>query len=195
MIKIHITEKASRYLLKLTQRPENQGKSLYLKAHDPETPYAEACLEFMEIGPKHADDFLLGFEGFSIFVNRESKEYLDDATIDIKQKELRAELHIETPHLKPLSMVDENAPLFDRVAWVIETDINPSLASHGGAVRLVEITEDGIVKLQFAGGCQGCDMADVTLKQGITATLMEKFSEINDVEDITNHADGVNPYF
>jgi Fe/S biogenesis protein NfuA len=78
---------------------------------------------------------------------------------------------------------------------LLETEINPSLASHGGRVTLVEVTEKMEVVLQFGGGCQGCGMADVTLKQGIEQTLTRNIPEITAVLDSTDHQSGQNPYY
>jgi Fe/S biogenesis protein NfuA len=194
MINITITEEAKAHLKKLLQNKENKGKELYLTALDPETPYAEAGLSFVEIGPEHTEDFIVGFEDFRVFIDRKSKDYIEGATIELKEENLQKELLVDAPNLKPLMAFDENASLFERVHWIIETEINPSLASHGGMVQLIEITDDGIVKLQFGGGCQGCGMADMTLTQGITATLMERFPEINDIEDVTDHDAGSSPF-
>ena len=69
------------------------------------------------------------------------------------------------------------------------------LASHGGEVSLVEFTEDSDVILQFGGGCQGCGMVDVTLKEGIEKTLTEKVPELKGVRDITDHSNNENAYY
>jgi len=88
-----------------------------------------------------------------------------------------------------------NAPLAERVAWLLDTDINPKLAAHGGQVALVEITAAREVVLQFGGGCHGCGMVDVTLKEGIEKSLKEQFPEVSGVLDATDHATGENPYY
>jgi Fe/S biogenesis protein NfuA len=77
---------------------------------------------------------------------------------------------------------------------VIDSDINPSLAGHGGHISLIEIIDDSIVVLQFGGGCHGCGMANVTLKQGIEKRLKEKFPQIVEIRDVTDHTTGTNPY-
>ena len=78
---------------------------------------------------------------------------------------------------------------------MLETEINPALAAHGGRVGLVEITEEKQAVLQFGGGCHGCGMADVTLKQGIEQTLTQRIPEITGVLDATDHRSGKNPYY
>ena len=76
----------------------------------------------------------------------------------------------------------------------LEEKINPAVQSHGGFVELVAI-EDGTAYLRFGGGCQGCGMINVTLKQGVEKVLFEDVPEIKKVMDITDHASGDNPYY
>jgi len=84
--------------------------------------------------------------------------------------------------------------LFDRVDEIFREQVNPAIASHGGRVDLIDI-EDGIVVVRMMGGCQGCGMANATLRNGIEATLKRLIPEITGVRDITDHASGTNPYY
>ncbi len=77
---------------------------------------------------------------------------------------------------------------------MIDSEVNPSLAAHGGRVSLVSIESDGVVVLRFGGGCHGCGMVDVTLRDGIERTLRQRFAEITGVRDATDHSCGTNPY-
>ena len=88
---------------------------------------------------------------------------------------------------------DDDA-LYDRVADLFERDVNPMVARHGGRVELIDV-QDAVVMVRMAGGCQGCGMADVTLRQGIEAMLHQHVPEVKGVVDITDHAAGSNPYF
>ena len=78
---------------------------------------------------------------------------------------------------------------------MLETEVNPQLANHGGQVSLVEVTAEGIAVLQFGGGCNGCSMIDVTLKEGIEKEMIAKFDEITGVADITDHKAGDHSYY
>jgi len=80
------------------------------------------------------------------------------------------------------------------VQQVFDTQINPAIAAHGGFVQLLDV-KDGVAYVQLGGGCQGCGMADVTLKQGIVVAVKEAVPEIREVVDSTDHASGANPYF
>jgi NFU1 iron-sulfur cluster scaffold homolog, mitochondrial len=88
---------------------------------------------------------------------------------------------------------DDDA-LYDRVADLFERDVNPMVARHGGRVELIDV-QDAVVMVRMAGGCQGCGMADVTLRQGIEAMLHQHVPEVKGVVDITDHTAGSNPYF
>ena len=88
--------------------------------------------------------------------------------------------------------VDDDA-LYDRVADLFETQVNPMVARHGGRIELIDV-QDAIVLLRMSGGCQGCGMADVTLRQGIEAMLRQEVPEVQGITDITDHASGSNPY-
>jgi Fe-S cluster biogenesis protein NfuA len=84
--------------------------------------------------------------------------------------------------------------LYERVADLFERQVNPMVAGHGGRVELIDV-QDAVVMVRMAGGCQGCGMADVTLRQGIEAMLQQEIPEVKGIVDITDHAAGSNPYF
>ena len=77
---------------------------------------------------------------------------------------------------------------------VLDQEINPAIASHGGHAELVAV-EGSIAYLRLSGGCQGCGMAAVTLSQGIEVAILDSIPEITEVIDVTDHATGENPYY
>ncbi len=89
---------------------------------------------------------------------------------------------------------DLDSPLAKKVQAVIDTDINPGVASHGGFVELMDVQEDKAY-VRLGGGCQGCGMVNVTLKQGIEKRIRQAIPEISQVIDTTDHAGGTNPYY
>ena len=91
------------------------------------------------------------------------------------------------------SAVNDDA-LYERVAQVFDEQVNPMVARHGGRVELIDVQE-GVVMLRMGGGCQGCGMADVTLRQGIEGMLGQLVPEVRGIVDITDHTTGANPYF
>lgn len=92
----------------------------------------------------------------------------------------------------PVSSEDDER-LYGRVADLFEAEINPAVARHGGVVELIDV-QDALVLLRMGGGCQGCGMADVTLRQGIEVLLKERVPEIRGIVDVTDHSAGTNPY-
>lgn len=80
------------------------------------------------------------------------------------------------------------------VQSILDNEINPGVASHGGNVRLIDVTEH-TAYVEFGGGCHGCGMVDVTLKQGVETRIMEAVPSIIAVLDVTDHAEGANPYY
>ncbi|MGH7569997.1 MAG: NifU family protein [Gemmatimonadales bacterium] len=84
--------------------------------------------------------------------------------------------------------------LYERVSELFDHDVNPMVARHGGRVELIDV-QDAVVMLRMMGGCQGCGMADVTLRQGIEGLLQQHVPEVRGIVDITDHASGSNPYF
>jgi Fe/S biogenesis protein NfuA len=87
----------------------------------------------------------------------------------------------------------EDSRLRVKIQDLLDTAINPAVAGHGGVVSLVDV-KDKMVYLQMGGGCQGCGMVDVTLKQGIETMIREELPEVVEILDVTDHAAGQNPY-
>jgi len=109
---------------------------------------------------------------------------------------IRAALASGAPAVAPkvaAAAVDDDG-LYERVAALFEQQVNPMVARHGGHVELIDV-QDAVVMLRMGGGCQGCGMADVTLRQGIEGMLAQHVPEVRGIVDITDHAQGANPYF
>ena len=191
---ISISETAQNYFSRLIEQQDEDGLGLRLSVNHAGTPGASCDLQFCPEGQSMPDDSVLEFSGFSMFVAKASEQWLDKAEIDFEEDDTGGQLTIKAPGIKG-SEPAADASLEDRVAWLLETEINPALASHGGRVALVEITDAKEVILQFGGGCHGCGMADVTLKQGIEQTITRQIPEITAVKDATDHQSGTNPYY
>ena len=190
---ITITPAARDYFSTLLDKQE-EGTHLRICIHNPGTPSAEVDLTFCPAGHEQSDDRSLDCEAFVLYIDSASEQALDGAMIDFEANDMGGELTIRAPGLKG-RRPDAEAPLAERVNWVIQERINPMVASHGGQVGLVDITDDKDVVLQFGGGCQGCGMVSVTLKQGVETTMKQEVPEIRSVLDATDHASGKNPYY
>ena len=96
-------------------------------------------------------------------------------------------------HPTPAVWKEPDALIREKVQQLLDTAINPAVAGHGGVVTLFDVRER-MVYLHMGGGCQGCGMADVTLKQGIETMIREEVPEVVEILDVTDHAAGQNPY-
>ncbi len=190
---INITESAQAYFRHLLKTQGGDAVGIRVSAVHPGTPRADARLEFCENGDLLGDEWSLECEGFTLYVDAPSVPFLDGADIDYVTTGAASQLTIKAPRIKGEAPKGD-ASLVERVRWLLESEINPQLASHKGQVSLEEITADGVVRLRFGGGCHGCGMADVTLKQGIEKTLMARIPEITAVRDATDHTTGEAPY-
>jgi Fe/S biogenesis protein NfuA len=190
---IQISESAQSHFRRLIEREALPGLGVRLSAVHPGTPTADVRLEFAEPGDLQGDEWAVDCEGFTLWLDAGSVRYLDGAEIDYTQQATGGQLQIRAPKIKGAAP-DASASLVERVQWVVEHEINPQLAQHRGHVSVQEVTADGVVILGFGGGCHGCGMADVTLKQGIEKTLLEKVPGVTAVRDATDHASGTAPY-
>ncbi len=139
-------------------------------------------------------DHVFDAGGFEIVVPGESAELLEGATVDWVETMGGSGFKIENPNLQPIGLDAPTGGLADQVRHVIDLQVNPSIAAHGGEINLVDV-RDSVVYLEMSGGCQGCGMAAATLSQGVRRILMEALPQITDIHDVTNHAAGANPYY
>ena len=190
---IQISEAAQAHFRKLLQREAIPGLGVRLSAQHPGTPRADVRLEFAGGEELSGDEWAIDCEGFTLWLDAASVPFLDGAEIDYATLATGGQLQIRAPKIKGLAPA-ESASLVERVRWVVENEINPQLAMHKGHVTLTEVTADGIVVLNFGGGCHGCSMVDVTLKQGVEKALLEKVPGVTGVRDATDHATGSAPY-
>ncbi len=191
---ITISENAQQHFGKLlAQQPE--GTNIRVFVVNPGTQNAECGVSYCPPEAVEASDTEIKLELFSAFIDELSLPFLEDAEIDFVTDKMGSQLTLKAPNAK-VRKVSDDAPLMERVDYVIQTQVNPQLAGHGGHVSLSEITEDGVAILQFGGGCNGCSMVDVTLKEGIEKELLAQFAgELTGVRDVTEHARGEHSYY
>ncbi|MGH7557425.1 MAG: NifU family protein [Gemmatimonadota bacterium] len=138
--------------------------------------------------------------GFTLVIDPDSADRLRGTRIDYRETLVERGFRFDNPNASPGPALprgerpDLQGRLPDRVRMLLDSEINPAIAAHGGHVRLVDV-RDGRVYLAFGGGCHGCGMVDVTLKQGIERRIREAVPEVAEVIDTTDHSTGENPYF
>ena len=191
---ITISDAAQAHFRKLLDQQE-EGTHIRIFVVNPGTPSAECGVSYCPPNAVEDTDTKVDFQQFSAFIDDISLPFLDEAEIDYVTDTMGAQLTMKAPNAK-MKKVSDDAPFIERLDYVIQTQINPQLASHGGRVTLIEVTEDKYAILQFGGGCNGCSMVDVTLKEGIEKQLLALFSEeLVGVKDVTEHQHGEHSYY
>ena len=194
MSAIKITKSAEGYLLELLEKQESDTIGVKVFVSDPGSPRAETCIAYCKNDDDISEYELREDLSFKLYLEKKSLSFIEDAIVDYSPDKFGGTLTIKAPNAKVPS-VSEDASLEERVNYLLYTEINPSLASHGGEVSLVEIMNEETAVLQFGGGCQGCGMVDVTLKDGVEKALIEGIPELKGITDVTDHSYKENAYY
>ena len=191
---INITRSAEEYLAKLIQDKNETDLSIRIFISDPGTPKAETCLAYCKPDESMPDDIIVNLELINVNLEKRSMPFLKDCEVNFDNDTFGGQLTIKAPNAR-VPNISPDSPVEDRINYVIYNEINPMLESHGGEVSLVEFNNENIAVLQFGGGCQGCGMVDLTLKDGIEKTLVEQIPEVKAVKDTTDHSVNDNAYY
>ena len=200
--KFHIGDGAVDKILELKdQEPGDKDYALFLQidgAHGNQYTYD---LSFLDIDAIKSDDKRLDFKNLPVVIANKDIENFNGASLELSEDPDTPGLTMDNPNTpspamfgNPEDLPELKGELAEKVQQVLENQINPAIASHGGAAQLIGV-EGNDIYLRLGGGCQGCGMAQVTLTQGIEASLREAVPEIGNIIDATDHAAGENPYF
>jgi Fe/S biogenesis protein NfuA len=188
---ITVTEAAKKEVVNLIRNQESAIVGVRVKAEAVSPLQASYRLAFIADGQEEEDDVVTPFDGFNIYVDQESAPYAEDIILDYVDSLMGRGFKIENPNKVPSHLKGTTA---EKIQNIIDEKINPSVASHGGHISLIDV-KDNRAYIQFGGGCQGCGMVDVTLKQGVEVLIKEAVPEIEEILDVTEHAGGTNPYY
>ena len=154
-------------------------------------------VELTELSPEEeplrdtVSHFFTEYESFLIIVNKSESEFFSSGLIDFAENTF---ILSQPPEQAGFTPLDQDDPLVEKIQGLLDNEINPGLAMHGGFAQLLGI-QDRLVYLRFGGGCQGCSQIDVTVKQGVETKIRQAFPQIKGVIDQTNHAAGANPFY
>jgi Fe/S biogenesis protein NfuA len=186
----------------LGNEPEADTLALWLEVSGENNGAYAYDMYFQALADAGVGDVVQHDDDLPVVVPSTSVDRLQGATLDfVTDDSGEGGLVIVNPNTPPVptlqgigSEVDLSDPLAQSVVSVLEEQVNPSIAAHGGRADLVAV-KDASVYLRLSGGCQGCGMAKATLSQGIEVILREAIPEIVNIVDVTDHADGTNPYY
>ena len=194
MSSIKITKTAEGYLKELLKKQDTNTIGIKVFVSEPGSPRAETCIAYCKDDDDINEYDLREGLSFKLYLEKKSLSFIEDAIVDYSPDKFGGTLTIKAPNSK-VPNLGENASLEEKVNHLLYTEINPSLASHGGEVSLVEIMNADTAVLQFGGGCQGCGMVDVTLKDGVERTLIKEIPELKGITDVTDHSYRENAYY
>jgi Fe/S biogenesis protein NfuA len=185
---ITITESAKSKVAALMQAEGRSGLALRFGIRGRGPTGFQYRLAFVEESERAADDAVVDAGSFKVLIDADSAQSLSGASIDYLETPAESGFKIENPN--PV-WADPKA---QAVQKVLDESINPAVAAHGGFVTLLDVKDD-VVYIALGGGCQGCGMVDVTLKQGIEVMIREAVPSVREIIDTTDHAQGRNPYY
>jgi Fe/S biogenesis protein NfuA len=175
--------------------PEPETLALWLEVNGVQGNAFTYDMYFRRLDEAGEQDLVQHGDDLAIVVPEEHGDNIRGSTLDLSGGGLVLQ-NPNSPQLAPsiAADLDLSDPIVVRVVEVLDTQINPQIAAHGGYAELVAI-EAPVAYLRMGGGCQGCGMAAVTLSQGIEVALLDSVPEITEVVDVTDHASGTNPYY
>ena len=200
--KFDIGEKAIAKILEIKeQEPGDNDYALFLQIDGVQGNQYTYDLSFLDLEQARSDDKRLEFGELVVIIASKDLDKFDNSKLELSDDPAAPGLTMDNPNTpspeifgNPDEMPELTGELAEKVQTVLESQINPAIASHGGVAQLVGV-EGQDIYLKLGGGCQGCGMAQVTLTQGIETSLREAIPEIGNIIDATDHASGDNPYF
>ena len=186
---LEITEKAREMLDQFASQADEGGTTVLkvdIVGRGPKGFHYD--LQLIDKNDASDDSEEFEIDGMIVVVGPRSAPYLEGTVLDYKETLMGGGFSFENPN--PLWIDDVSKA----VAEIIAEQVNPVVASHGGHVNLVGV-EGEKAMIEFGGGCQGCGMVDVTLKQGVEVMITEGVPGISEVVDLTEHSEGTNPFY
>lgn len=151
-------------------------------------------LTLVGVAEQADDEEMIDGGGFAVLLRKADADLLDGATVDFVERVNESGFEVRPARgRRPAPKGAPTGPIADRVRDILETQVNPAIAAHGGMISLVDVDQTDVY-VEMSGGCQGCALSRMTLKQGVERMLREAVPELTAVHDVTDHASGDNPY-
>lgn len=174
--------------------------ALRISAEGPSPVAPRFDLTLVDMEEREADERELAGPGFPVLIREADVPRLEGATVDFVERVNESGFEVRTTpggNGNGVRAARSSAPtgaIADRVREVLDAQVNPAIASHGGMISLVDV-QDTEVYVEMSGGCQGCAMSRMTLRQGVERMLRQAIPELTAVHDVTDHESGENPFF
>ncbi|MBB4637670.1 NifU family protein [Longimicrobium terrae] len=200
---IQLTDAARDKISTLVDAEVVRDPALRITLRDGSKPMDRAYqISLVEREDKEKTEIAINLEGIRVFLNLDTSNLLSGASVDWSEQD--GGFSVDTPRpaapsgpptvTSSGSAGGASGPLAEKVQLLFDEMVNPRIASHGGAVELVDVADDTIY-VRMTGGCQGCAASAMTLRQGIERMVRDEIPEVREIVDLTDHDAGANPYY
>jgi Fe/S biogenesis protein NfuA len=194
--KITFTDRARQMVLSFITDDGAEDEALRISVSgSPAAPHYDLTL--VPRSERTEDEAEIEQDGFRVLLRAEDVPLLEGSTVDYVDRVNESGFEVrpakDPPATPEQSGEEPVGEIADRVRSVLESQVNPAIAAHGGMISLVEVQETDVY-VEMSGGCQGCALSRMTLRQGVERMLREAVPELTVVHDVTDHTSGDNPY-
>ncbi len=193
-MELTITERAKSVIRDFVNRSDGELRAVRITSHPGGAAGTRFELSLVAESDRDENEVQLDMGDFSVLVSREGADRLEGATVDYVERVNESGFEIRPARKAPAFSGPPKGELADKVKEVLETQVNPAVASHGGHIALVDVQGTEIY-IEMGGGCQGCALSRMTLKQGVERMVRQAVPEISAVYDVTDHTSGESPFY
>jgi len=193
-MELNITERAQGVVRTFIGQSDGELNALRITAHPGGVAGPRFELTLVAEADREEEDVQVDMGDFVVLVSGESAGRLDGATVDYVERVNESGFEIRPAPRAPKVEGPPKGELATRVKEVLDAQVNPAVAAHGGEIVLVDV-QGSEVFIEMAGGCQGCALSRMTLKQGVERMVRQAVPEITAVHDVTDHTSGDNPFY
>ncbi|MFO8174199.1 MAG: NifU family protein [Gemmatimonadota bacterium] len=193
-MELNVTERAQEVVRSYVEQSGGELRALRITARQDGPEGARFELSLVSEADKAEDDISVDMDDFSVFVSEDTAKRLEGATVDFVERVNESGFEIRPPERKLKVAGPPKGELAEKIKDVLDAQVNPAVAAHGGEIVLVDVQGTEIF-IEMGGGCQGCALSRMTLKQGVERMVRQAVPEITAVHDVTDHGSGDNPFY
>jgi Fe/S biogenesis protein NfuA len=193
-MELNITERAQDMIRSFIEQSDGDQMALRITAHSGGIGGPRFELALVAQTDRNDGDVQVDMDGFLVFVSGDDAERLEGATVDFVERVNESGFEIRPRARAPRVSGEPKGELAEKVREVLDAQVNPAVSAHGGEIVLVDVQGTEIF-IEMGGGCQGCALSRMTLKQGVERMVRQAVPEITAVHDVTDHTSGDNPFY
>jgi Fe/S biogenesis protein NfuA len=193
-MELTITERAKSVIRDFVSRSDGELKALRITSHPGGIAGTRFELSLVPDLDHDENDIRVDMGDFTVLMSRDGANRLEGATVDFVERVNESGFEVRPVRKTPTFSGPPTGELAEKVKEILETQVNPAVASHGGEIILVDVQGTDIY-IEMGGGCQGCALSRMTLKQGVERMVRQAVPEITGVFDVTDHTSGESPFY